>query len=138
MTPETTVECRAQHLPEVAWLGFSVGTPGGRACARWQSMTTTGIPRLGRKGLVPSLDESESTAGGGAHGANAGVRGADRHIDDTDLVFNLTDEDVCLAGVFGHPAEGWGRGAHWIRAIKLDAWAAAPPMAMAALPLRTA
>jgi len=60
-------------------------------------------------------------AGCGAHGTNSRVRGADRHIDNADLVFDLTHHDSGFARVVGHPVQHAGGRAHWVGAVELYA-----------------
>jgi len=58
-------------------------------------------------------------------------------LDDADLILNLADDDSGFAGVVGHPVKDAGGGAHRIGTVELTP-AAAPPIARALLPLRTA
>ncbi len=56
---------------------------------------------------------------------------------DANLIFHLAHYDSGFTTMIGHPVQHAGRRAHRISAIKLDP-AAAPPIAIAALPLSTA
>ncbi len=105
----------AEHLPEVALLGLG-GNAGGGAGAL---AVDDDDGNLGLGGEAEAFGhEGEAAAGGRAHGANAGVGGADGHVDDADLVLDLADHDVGLAGVGGHPVEDAGGGAHGIGAVE--------------------
>ena len=111
-------EGRAEHLPQVALLGFG-GHAGGRARAL---AVDDDDGNLRHGGEAEGFGhEGESAAGGGAHGADAGVGRADGHVDDADFVFDLADHDAGLAAVRGHPVQHAGGGAHGIGAVEFDA-----------------
>ena len=111
-------EGRAQHLPQIALLGLG-GHAGGRAGALAVD-DHDGNLRLRREAEALG-HQRKAAAGGRAHGANAGVRRANRHVDDADLVLDLAHHDVRLARVRRHPVQHAGRGAHGIGAVELDA-----------------
>ena len=69
----------AQHLPQVALLGL-----GRHARGRAGALDVDADDRdLHHRRRAQRLGhEREAAAGGGAHGAAAGVRGADGHVDD--------------------------------------------------------
>src|SRR3984957_18370001 len=108
----------AQHLPEVTLLGFG-----------WNSRRRTGTlavdyhyRRFHHGGQAQALGhQSKTAAGSGAHGANAGMGSADRHIHHANLVFHLPDHNVGLASVGRHPMQHSGRRAHGIGAIEFHA-----------------
>ena len=84
----------AQHLPEVALLGLG-GDAGGRAGALDVDDDDGSFDHGGHAEAFGH--QREAAAGGGAHGADAGVGGADGHVDDADFVFHLADHDARLA-----------------------------------------
>ena len=94
--PRIVAVAGAQHLPEVALLGLG-GNPGGRTGALHVDHHDRSLHH-GRHAEAFG-HQGEAAAGGGAHGAHAGVRGADRHVDHADLVFHLPDHDAGLARV---------------------------------------
>ena len=108
----------AQRLPQVALFGLG-GHSGGWACAHAVDGDNWNL-RHGREAEAFG-HEREASAGGGAHGANAGMRRADGHVDDADLVFYLTHQDAGLASVPGHPVQYSGGGAHGVGAVELAA-----------------
>ena len=111
-------ESRAKHLPQIALFGFR------RHARRWAGALNINDHnrRLHHRGHAEALGhESESAAGRRAHRPHAGVGRADRHIDHTNLILNLTDHDAGLARMRGHPMEHPCRWTHWIRAVELDA-----------------
>ncbi len=106
---------RAQHLPEIALLGFgrhSGGRPGALHVDADQRNFHHG------RGAETLGHQRKAAARGRAHGAAAGVSGADRHVDDTDLIFHLAHDDIQLARVPCHPVENSRRRAHRIGAVK--------------------
>ena len=56
-----------------------------------------------------------------AHGARAGVGGADNHVGDADLVLDLANHDAEVARVLGVPVEHAGGRAHGVGGVELHA-----------------
>ena len=108
----------AEHLPEVALLGLG-GYAGGGPGALHVDADHRDLHH--RRRAERLRHERESTARGGAHRATSGVRGADGHVDDAQLILDLPHHDPELAGMPCHPHEDAGRGAHRVRAIEFHA-----------------
>src|SRR5579862_1660886 len=62
--------------------------------------------------------QREASAGGGAHGARAGITGTDGHVGNGELVFHLLDDNAAALGMFGHPGEDAGRRRHGIGGVE--------------------
>ena len=107
----------AQHLPEVALLGF-----GGNS-GRWAgALDVNHDNRRLDHGRHPEAfgHQRKAASGGGAHGPHARVRSSDRHVHDPDFILHLPDHDARFASVGGHPVQHTSGRAHRIRAIELD------------------
>ena len=111
-------ECRAEHLPQVALLGFR------RNARRWPRALTINDHdgSFDHRGHPQALaHQCEPAPRRGAHRTHAPVSGANRHVDHANLVFHLPDHDPGLARVRRHPVQHAGRRTHGIRTIKLHA-----------------
>src|SRR5207253_2202817 len=87
--------------PEVALLGLG-GYAGGGPGALHVDADHRDLHH--RRRAERLRHERESTARGGAHRATSGVRGADGHVDDAQLVLDLPHHDPELAGM---PSNGF-------------------------------
>ncbi len=94
--PRIVAEAGAQHLPQIALLGL------GRDTGGWPgALDVDAHHRRFHHRRSPSAfgHQRKAATGGGAHRADAGVRGADGHIDHADLIFDLADHDAGFASV---------------------------------------
>ena len=109
---------RAEHLPQIPLLRLG-GHARGRSGPLHVDADHGDLHHRG--GAERFGHQRESAARGGAHRAAAGMRRADRHVDDADLVLDLPHHDPELARVPCHPHQHARRGAHRIGAVELDA-----------------
>ena len=108
---------RPQHLPQVALLGLG-GHP--RRGAGAHDVDEDGGDLHDARHAERLGHQREAAAGGGAHGAGAGVRRPDNHVGHRDFALALPDHDAELTGVRGHPVQHPRGGAHRIGAVELD------------------
>src|SRR5262245_30863538 len=93
-------ESRTEHLPQVSLLGFGGHTRGRTGALNvyyndWRFDHRRHAEAFGH--------QSESAARRRAHRTHTGVSCAYRHVDYSDLIFNLTDHDLGFARVCSHP-----------------------------------
>src|SRR5216683_6040476 len=95
----------AEHLPEVALLGFR-GNAGGRAGSLAVDNHYRGLDHRGHAQAL--AHESKAAARCGAHGPDTGMSRADRHVDHPDFIFDLAHHDAGFARVRRHPVQNAG------------------------------
>ena len=109
---------RAIHLVQIGLFRLG-GDTGGRTAALHFDEN---YRRFDHAGHADGFGhQREAAAGGGAHGARAGVSGADRHVGHGQFVFHLLDDDAAALGMIGHPGENAGRRRHGIGGIEAAA-----------------
>src|SRR5579864_3938607 len=86
-------EGRTQHLPQVTLLGFGGDTSG------WPRTLAINHHHRNlclRREAESLAHQGKPAAGRGAHGTDSCVCRTDGHVDDADLILDLTHHDVCF------------------------------------------
>src|SRR5262249_41000111 len=109
-------ESCAKHLPQIALLGLCRNARGG---SRALAIDHYDWSLHHRRHAEPFAHEGEPATRGCAHGANAGMGGADRHVHHSNFVFHLPNHNPCLTRMGRHPVQNTGGWTHRISTVEL-------------------